>query len=436
VHRPFFATALALEPIDRSSDRPHVLLSIDLGWLEPQETEEMLARLRAAGSLEGAQLLTLLSHTHAGANLSMGVSDRPGAGSIRPYFDQMVDAACEAVREALGRTEPAWMTFGAGRCDLAVNRDMWDEEFGEYVCGFNPDGAADDTAMVGRVSRDDGSILATLVNYGCRPTSLGPGNRLLSPDYIGAMREVVESSVGGLCLFALGASAETTPRESYSADAAAADRNGRQLGFAATSAIFSLLPPGKEMAYSGPVVSGATLGAWDCRPIADDSLKTAQILRSSTIPLELPLKPVETAEELQERYDRARAALDEAKRQGDPTTVRNATAMLERARRQLARRPLLPKGGSLPYDLWLWQIGEAFLVGIKGEPHSVLQTELRSRFPDHRIFVAAVTNGTVSYLLPHERYGIGLYQEWVSSTGPGGLELILDAATRQLEAWS
>ena len=235
VHRPFFATALALEPLDRASPKPQVLLSIDLGWLEPQETEEMLARFRAAGALEGAQLLTLLSHTHAGANLSRSVVDRPGTELIRPYFDQMVDSACEAVREALDHTEPGWMTFGAGRCDLAVNRDTWDEEFGEYVCGFNPDATADDTVMVGRVSRDDGSVLATLVNYSCHPTSLGPGNRLLSPDYIGAMREIVESSVGGLCLFALGASAETTPRESYSAEVAVADRNGRQLGFAAAS---------------------------------------------------------------------------------------------------------------------------------------------------------------------------------------------------------
>jgi len=436
VHRPFFATALALEPLDQASAKPQVILSIDLGWLEPPETEEMLARFRAAGALEGAQLLTLLSHTHAGANLSMGVSDRPGAELIRPYFDQMVDTASEAVREALGRTEPVWMSFGAGGCDLAVNRDLWDEEFGEYVCGFNPDGTADDTVMVGRVSRDDGSVLATLVNYSCHPTSLGPGNRLLSPDYIGAMREIVESSVGGLCLFALGASAETTPRESYSAEVAVADRNGRQLGFAAASALLSLLPPGKEMAYSGPVISGATLGAWECRDVSGGALKSAETLRSVTLPLEVPLKPIESPEALQQRYEGARQALEEAQAEGDAIPIRNATAMLERARRQLARKPHLPTGGVLPYDLWLWQIGDAFLVGVRGEPHSLLQTELRRRFPDRPIFVAALTNGTIAYLLPRDRYGIGLYQDWVSSTGPGGLEMILEAATRQIEVWS
>ena len=51
---------------------------------------------------------------------------------------------------------------------------------GQFVTGFNPDGEPDDTVLVARVSADDGSVLATLVNYGCHPTTLGPTNRLLS----------------------------------------------------------------------------------------------------------------------------------------------------------------------------------------------------------------------------------------------------------------
>ena len=46
-------------------------------------------------------------------------------------------------------------TFGSGTCDLAQNRDAWDEDSGQFVTGFNPDGEPDDTVLVARVSADD-----------------------------------------------------------------------------------------------------------------------------------------------------------------------------------------------------------------------------------------------------------------------------------------
>ena len=48
---------------------------------------------------------------------------------------------------------------------------------------------------------------------------------------------------------------------------AVADRNGRQLGFAALSALTALPAAGTRFRYTGPVVSGATLGAWAHEPL-------------------------------------------------------------------------------------------------------------------------------------------------------------------------
>ena len=36
-------------------------------------------------------------------------------------------------------------------------------------------------------------IIATMVNYACHPVSLGGGNKMISPDYYGAMREVSDA---------------------------------------------------------------------------------------------------------------------------------------------------------------------------------------------------------------------------------------------------
>ncbi|HET7771575.1 MAG TPA: hypothetical protein VFN74_22575, partial [Chloroflexota bacterium] len=50
------------------------------------------------------------------------------------------------------------------------------------------------------------------------------------------------------------------------------ERNGRQVGHAALSVIESLPPPQTRYEYAGPVVSGATLGEWQHRPLEPAAL--------------------------------------------------------------------------------------------------------------------------------------------------------------------
>ena len=151
-----------------------VLLAVDIGWLEKDEMAELLEAVREPLGLSPDRLLIAFSHTHAGANLSSTLRDHPGGDKIRPYFERLIGLCAEAGGEAVGNLTPAWLNFGSGTCDLAQNRDAWDEDSQQFVTGFNPAGEADDTVLVGRVSADDGSVLATLVNYGCHPTTLGP----------------------------------------------------------------------------------------------------------------------------------------------------------------------------------------------------------------------------------------------------------------------
>src|SRR5262249_39050948 len=103
------------------------------------------------------------------------------------------------------------------------------------------------------------------------PTTLGWQNSLLSPDFPGAMREVVERATGAPCLFLQGASGDIGPREGYVGDPEVADRNGRQLGFAALATLEALPAPGTRFVYMGPVVSGATLGTWSHQPVGQET---------------------------------------------------------------------------------------------------------------------------------------------------------------------
>src|SRR5262249_38136631 len=173
------------------------------------------------------------------------------------------------------------------RCALAAQRDFWDEASRQFVCGFNPTAFADDTVLVGRVTSPEGSPIASIVNYACHPTTLAWQNTLISPDFPGAMRELVEKSTGAPCVFLQGASGDLGPREGYVGDPAIADRNGRQLAHAALAALEGLPPPLTRFCYAGPVLSGATLGAWSHEPLesADRRRLSLWRLRRSTVDL-------------------------------------------------------------------------------------------------------------------------------------------------------
>ena len=161
----------------------------------------------------------------------------PGGELIAPYLDSLKARVEELARQALDDLRPAVITYAAGRCDMAANRDYRDEERQIYVTGYNPDAPADDTVVVARVEDEAGKPRLGIVHYACHPTTLAWENSLLSPDFAGAMREVFEAGTGAPCVFFQGACGELGPPETgFTGDTGTADRNGRQLGHAALSA--------------------------------------------------------------------------------------------------------------------------------------------------------------------------------------------------------
>ena len=268
VHRPLSVTVLALQA--REHGRPRLLVGLDIALLGDlggaADSNRVLDPVRQALGLEPGELLVNCSHTHSAPWAAMSRSDMPGGELIGPYLDQLSRAILEAGEEALAGIAPATLTWATGRCDLARNRDLPDpaSDDGRIVCGFNPAAAADDTLVVGRVTADDdGRVVGTIVNYACHPTTLAWENTLISPDYIGAMRELVEQHTGGApCLFLHGASGELGPAHQYVGDPAVADQHGRRLGFSALAALEGMLPAGRALRYDGVVESGAPLAVW------------------------------------------------------------------------------------------------------------------------------------------------------------------------------
>jgi hypothetical protein len=404
VHRPLTLTAIAFTS---AGGQPLVLVASDLGWWKHpgDEAHTRQGVLDVVGG-DPARALVNLSHTHSAPTASLADGNAVGA----EYIATFRAVASEAAVEAISRAEPATLTTAVGRCSLAGDRDFPHE--GRYVVGWNPDARGDDTVVVGRIAADDGRLLAILVNYACHPTTLAWQNTLVSPDFVGGMREVVEIATGGVPLaFLQGASGELAPRHQYVGDVSVADRHGRSLGYAAMSALEAMPPPGSALAFEGVVESGAALGMWEPARYAPPTATGAV-----TTEVELDLRPMATIEELERRW------------QGI-----NPVSLAERLRRARALRSYFAGSQTFGLPVWVWRLGDCLVVGIAGEPYSKLQRELRARHPDRRVLVLGVTNAALSAYLPtREAYGRDVYQAWQTPYAPGSLERVIDACDRAI----
>ena len=336
----------------------------------------------------------------------------------------MAAQTIKLARETQEKLQAATILYGTGRCNLAAHRDFWDEENQLWACGYDPTTPADDTVLIARAHAEDGTLLATLVNYACHPTTLAWDNTLISPDYPGAMRETIEAATGGPCLFLQGASGELGPVEGYVGDTSVADRNGRQLAYAALSAIESLPAPNTRFEYTGPVVSGATLGEWKHNELPEESSAANASWQLTRQIIPLPIRPgTPTIEEVE-------TELAEWEQKNTP----DARAMAERKRRLLHRLNQLPSGENFLLEAIVLRLGGAVWIIIQGELYSVLQKALRERFHGTPLIISTIaSHWGASYLPPKEIYDKGIYQESIAIVAAGSLESVIETIGSKIE---
>ena len=437
IHRPLTATVLVMQSESGGAEsKPAVFIAIDHCLLWHREMNELLDRVSESSGVERNQIVVFFSHTHAAGLMGYERVDLPGGELIPQYLADLADSIADGIRVATDQLQPAVLSYGTARCSLATNRDFRDETLDRFVCGFNPEGQADDTVSVIRVSSEtDHSTMATVVNYACHPTTLAWDNTLISPDYPGAMRDIVETATSAPCFFIQGASGDIGPRHGFVGDTSVADQNGRQLGYAVLSALEDLPPVGSRMKYQGAVISGATIGSWTYEESSDEQRQCSSVWREQPSEVALTYRDdLPRHDDLQREAAEWKARETTASDAGDTAAARDARAMLERMTRRLVRVAHLDEGDFYSYPIRLWKMGDAIWVALDGEHYNVLQRNLRKHFAGTPLIIGTLANGSNVWYLPDaDSYGKGLYQEEASILAKGSLEKLEAALIDQIE---
>ena len=204
VHDDLTATALVLA----DGTTRIALVALDMLGMNDLVVDRVRSRLSPI------EPVLCCSHTHSGPVI---FTDEGSSRKNKVYINLVVDQIVAAVQDAAGRMAPVTLEYASGQGTIAINRRERMPN-GHIENGMDPDGVIDRTVQVISITGLKGERVATIVNYACHGTVLGPDNLLASADWIWAMRARVEQKLGGLVMFLQGAAGNLNPSFGYSPD--------------------------------------------------------------------------------------------------------------------------------------------------------------------------------------------------------------------------
>jgi hypothetical protein len=314
------------------------------------------------------------------------------------------DGACAAARElveraalntavhALANLRPAALTAVRRPSAVTRTRRQWID--GRLLVGVGSP-VEDAFLDVVAVEGSDGNPLASIVVHGSHPTILSWGSLLFSPDYVGALRAVVEGELGSPCLFLQGCGADRAPARSFSNSVADAEAVGRALGHGAVAAVLEQREASLAIRHVRTLESGAALAIEEAeRPVPQPASVRA---RKRAVAMPLRERNLDAA---RLRLSRARAAVDAGEA---GASVEAARALIEH---DIAER--FPHGEEASIPVGVVDVGPLAFVFWPGELSGAY--EALCQVSDRHGILITNANDYVNYLPTREQFAEGGYE--------------------------
>lgn len=410
-----WATALALS----DGNTTVLILDLDLQILTNERADQIRAAVSKATGLPVNSIRACATHTHSGPVPYKSWIEK-GYDLVGPWFDDLARWCADAAREALANMQPVDVRVGRGDCRINVNRRCVAPN-GERFLGVNPDGPCDHEVIVVKFDTPAGTPIATLVNYACHPTVMGPDNRLITPDYPGAMKRVVEQAVGGRCIFLQGAAGNVGPVQGFQADPNVYRQLGAVLGHEVGKIALALTSVPSRVNFREVIPSGAPLGRYDSHFVTRAGCPVHVCEMEISVPLraELPEKKAAAA-----RLDHWKSKLNTARADHDIAAITEATYMARRADIQLRMADDFGGRTNVAVRTHIITFGDVAIVGCNLEPFCEIGLALKQLSPFPITLMCGYTNGRMAYLPTADEWAKGGYEVENSPFGQGAAECL------------
>ena len=425
VDMPLYCTALYMA----NGDTQALIIDLDLtGATEPLDSQIRQATSEASG-VPGDNIRIASTHTHAAPAFG-GPWLVEGVDLLEAYFAELPEKTAVAARAAAESAVPANVGAATGECGININRRPADTD-GRLFTGRNWDGYVDPEVLVLGFDDAEGRPIATILHYACHPTILGPENRLLSPDYPGHARRVVEENIGGLCLFLQGSAGNQGPVHGFVGDVEVARKQGKILGLAAASARMQVDPFSREERLIEIVPSGADLGMYEDEPVGEPD----STLRVTNRFIDLPAGEFPPEDEARRIAEQKRTELVAARQAGDDDVIKAAVMAAKRANFTVTNARTA-SGGTVNVRVQAMRIGSTVLIGLPLEPFAEFAAEMRQVSPAPLTGFAGYSNGLMGYMPTFTAYEEGGYEVGNTPLRAGAGEEAMRACSEvALEIW-
>ena len=387
------ATAVVL----RDGQTKVAIVALDLIFLQAAYVQRVCAEIERRTRLPAGNVLLCCSHTHYGPETA-GYEGDPATSDQAAYMADLRFQIAGAVQEANANLKPARALLGRGSSEIGVNRRERRPD-GAIILGQNPTGFIDRELIVLRLERPSGEPLAVLANFPCHGVSQSHLGRLISADFPGPMREVVEAATGATALYLQGACGNINPIRMIE-------------GLETPRTLGTMLGAAAVLAYESAV------------PIAATPIRVAA--KQAKLPAQRPAS-LEEAREAVAALEGELAQLTASKaHQGSRQW---AEWRLSRARAQLESsetgKPLPP----VVADLTAIGMGDLGIAAAPGEIFCEIGCAVRGASPFPHTMFLGYTNGSIGYVPIPEAYPEGGYEvTHASRVGPEAAGIVTDTA--------
>jgi neutral/alkaline ceramidase-like enzyme len=367
VHDPLMVRVLVAE----GPDATVALVVADLLQVDPPLQELVAEEVLRRTGIPRERLQLVGTHTHSGPRLDAAAYDE--LRRIGTTIADAVEAAWRARREGVA-------AVGIGEVTgIGANR--------------RPNGGpVDDRVTVTRFDAADGAPIATMVNYGCHPTTLGPNNTLYSADYPGVACRAIEAAVGGTAIFTTGPQGDVNPG-----------------GYSPEGSMVGVVVPWRTFESAeryGRLVADCAIDVWGTlRPAPSDRVSGD----SRVVELERKDLP-EAAAARQAATATARAEADVREAALSEDAIYHAAVAAAYADMLAVQAADPERDGPVRVRVSALALGPLLHCGVQGELFVELGQRIRSGLGEDATAIAALCDGTIGYIPTADAYEIGGYE--------------------------